>query len=105
MANMVAGVDSDHAVRYGSMIVSAVPATGTLSKAASNTTPPHRAESLWKHTPASRHDPRNSRKMLAACQAKITNSIGRRVSLAEPATMSGKNDRWACNMKNSEPKG
>ena len=105
MAKIVAGVDSDRAVRYGSMIISAVPATGTLNRAASRSTAPQRAESFSKHTQASRHDASSSRKMLPACHAKMTTSIGRPVKLAEPPTMSEKSDKCACDMKNSEPNG
>src|ERR1035441_7032908 len=69
MANSVAGVDSDRAVRYGSMMASAVPATGTLKVAASNATPLHRAEALSKQQPSSRHAASSNRKTLATCQA------------------------------------
>ena len=34
MASMVAGVERERAVRYGSIMTSAVPATGTVSTAA-----------------------------------------------------------------------
>src|ERR1035437_359349 len=105
MANSVAGVDSDRAVRYGSMMASAVPATGTLRVAARNAIPLHRAEALSKQQPSSRHAAANSRKTLATCQAKITTSMGKWVSRAEPPISSGKNERCACDKKNSAPKG
>src|ERR1035438_5095897 len=105
MANRVAGVDSDRAVRYGSMMASAVPATGTLRVAARNATPLHRAEALSKQQPSSRHAPSSSRKTLATCQAKITASMGKWLSRAEPPINSGKKERCAGDMKNSAPKG
>ncbi len=86
-------------------MASAVPVTGTLSVAASTATPPHRAWLPLKHVPRSCQAASSSKKMLATCQPKITVSIGKCVSRADPPTSPAKIERCACDMKNSAPNG
>src|ERR1019366_4914904 len=104
-AKSVAGVESERAVRYGSMMASAVPATGTLRVAASSATAAQRARGFRKQAPARLQAAQSSRKTPMTCQAKIARSVGQRSRRAEPPTRFGNSDRRAWERKNSPPKG
>src|SRR5579864_4356469 len=82
IAKIVAGVESERAVTYGSMMTRAVPATGTLSSPASRATPLHRAASFAKQALRSLQDASKRRKMQATCQENMTKSMGRCISRA-----------------------
>ena len=72
-------MDSERAVIYGSMITSAVPATGTLKRQVMRTTPLQRACSFAKQVHSSRQEAKSSRKIPNTYQTKITRLTGRRV--------------------------
>src|SRR5215472_9975174 len=105
MAKRLAGVDSERAVTYGSMMASAVPATGTLKTPASTATPPQQARSLVKQVRSSFQDANSNRNIDAKWNAKITKLTGMCVHRARPPTRLENKDRPACDMKNSDPNG
>src|SRR5581483_4363682 len=99
ITNKAAGVENDLGVRYSSMMYSAVPAIGIVSKDAISATPPHFANGSRKQSRPKCQQASRRRKMERKCQTNRAHSKGTWVMRIEPAIKLGKRVRCACDVK------